>query len=210
MFPRIRALVAPHRGERELDEDLAFHIERETQKHIAAGLSPVERSYPSARALRPGPACRRPVSRRSWHRFVDDLARDILYALRTFRRAPLAALTIIATVALGLGLVTAVFAVYNIFLLRVDAVRGPGELFAVEMEQRIAPDNEPDVVFTRSDYDAMRRETSVFTDAVAMLDADVTRIEGRLARPATACLIAVSVPTLRAARIDPIATLRND
>jgi hypothetical protein len=27
---------------------------------------------------------------------------------------------------------------------------------------------------------------------------------------ATACLIAVSVPTLRAARIDPIATLRND
>jgi hypothetical protein len=130
--------------------------------------------------------------------------------LRTFRRAPLAALTIIATVALGLGLVTAVFAVYNIFLLRVDAVRGPGELFAVEMEQRIAADNEPDVVFTRSDYDAMRRETSVFTDAVAMLDADVTRIEGRLARPATACLIAVSVPTLRAARIDPIATLRND
>jgi len=110
VFPRIRALVAPQRVERELDEDLAFHIERETQKHIAAGLSPVERSYPSARALRPGPACRRPVSRRSWHRFVDDLARDILYALRTFRRAPLAALTIIATVALGLGLVTAVFA----------------------------------------------------------------------------------------------------
>ena len=35
--------------------------------------------------------------------FVDDLARDILYAFRTFRRAPLTALTIVATVALGLG-----------------------------------------------------------------------------------------------------------
>jgi hypothetical protein len=67
--------------------------------------------------------------------FVDDLARDILYAFRTFGRAPLAAVTIVATVALGLGLVTAVFAVYNVFLLRGDAVRASGELFAVRMER---------------------------------------------------------------------------
>jgi len=40
------------------------------------------------------------------------------------------------------------------------------------------------VPFTRSDYDAMRRETSVFTDAVAMLDNSVTRFEGRPARSA--------------------------
>ena len=121
------------------------------------------------------------MPRRARHRFVDDLRRDIPYAFRTFRRAPLAALTIVATVALGLGLVAVVFTVYNILFLRADAVRSPGELFAVELEQRIGPDNEPAVVFTRSDYDAMRRETSVFTDAFAMLDLTLTRIEGRLA-----------------------------
>ena len=65
--------------------------------------------------------------------------------------------------ALGLGLVAVVFTVYNFFFLRADAVRRPGELFAVEVKQRSGPDNEPAVVFTRSDYDAMRRETSVFT-----------------------------------------------
>ena len=32
---RIRALVAPRRVERELDEELAFHLERDTQRHIA-------------------------------------------------------------------------------------------------------------------------------------------------------------------------------
>jgi putative ABC transport system permease protein len=42
LFLRMRALVAPRRVERELDEELAFHIERETQKHIAAGMSPIE------------------------------------------------------------------------------------------------------------------------------------------------------------------------
>jgi len=40
-------------------------------------------------------------------RFIDDTVRDIFYALRTFRRAPLVAFTVVATVALGLGLTAA-------------------------------------------------------------------------------------------------------
>jgi hypothetical protein len=35
MFLRIRALVAPRRIERELHEELAFHLERETQKYTS-------------------------------------------------------------------------------------------------------------------------------------------------------------------------------
>src|SRR5262245_59311129 len=106
---RLRALVAPRRVEQELDEELAFHIEREMHKHVANGLSPADaRSRALARfGSLPLAAdqCRdaRGIS------LVSDLARDIVYAFRTFLRAPLAALTIVATVALGLGLVTAVF-----------------------------------------------------------------------------------------------------
>ncbi|HLG54139.1 MAG TPA: ABC transporter permease [Vicinamibacterales bacterium] len=180
LFLRIRALVTPHRVERELDEELAFHVERETQKHMAAGLSPAD-ARTRARA-RFGPVslvadqCRdvRGIS------LVDDVGRDVLYAWRTFRRAPLAALTIVATVALGLGLVTAVFTIYALFMLRTDAVRNPGELFAVGIEQLTGPGSDPDT-FTLSDYDALRRETSVFTDTVAM-GGWAGRVEGRLAR----------------------------
>jgi predicted permease len=113
--------------------------------------------------------------------FVDDVARDVLYALRTFRRAPLAALTIVATVALGLGLVTAVFAIYDIVLLRTDAVQRPGELFAVWVGQGTEGSSEPTVVFTRRDYEALRRETAVFTDAFA-INANFARVDGRLTR----------------------------
>ena len=119
---------------------------------------------------------------------VDDLRRDIRYAFRTFGRAPLAALTIVATVALGLGLVAVVFTVYNMFFLRVDAVRSPGELFAVEPRTG-RDDADEGIAFTRSDYDAMRRETNVFTDAFAMQssgDPTLTRVEGR---PAVAVLV---------------------
>src|SRR5918995_1633691 len=122
---RIRALLAPHRVERELDEELAFHIERETRKHISAGLSTVDARARALARFGPVPLAADQCRDLRGVGVVDDLTRDVLYAFRTFRRAPLAALTIVATVALGLGLVTAVFAVYGIFMLRVDAVRNP-------------------------------------------------------------------------------------
>ena len=138
LFLRIRALVAPHRVERELDEELAFHIERETRKHIAAGLSPVD-ARPRARArFGPVPLAADQCRDARGTDVVDDLTRDILYAFRTFRRAPLTAITIVTTVALGLGLITVVFTIYNIAFLRLDAVRNPGELFAWSGRQRPA------------------------------------------------------------------------
>jgi hypothetical protein len=44
---RVRALAAPRKVERELDEELGFHLEMETRKQLAAGLSPAD---PRARA----------------------------------------------------------------------------------------------------------------------------------------------------------------
>src|ERR687892_1398706 len=175
LFLRIRALAAPRRVERELDEELAFHVDRETQKHVAGGLSP---AVARARALaRFGsvPLAADQCRDARGTALVDDLARDILYAFRTFRRAPLATLTIVATVGLGLGLISVVFTVYNTIFLRADAVRRPGELFAVE--RRTGPGAEVSLPFTWPEYDAMRRETSVFTDAFAMLRPVRTRIE---------------------------------
>src|SRR5688572_3265955 len=182
LFLRIRALVARPAVERELDDELSFHIERETQKHVAAGLNSVDARRLALARFGPVPLAADQCRDARGTGFVDNLTRDILYAFRTFRRAPLAALTIVATVGLGLGLISVVFTVYNTFFLRADAVRSPGELFAVE--RRTGPGADASLPFTRPEYDAMRRETSVFTDAFAMLRPVRTRIEGRLATSA--------------------------
>ena len=108
--------------------------------------------------------------------FVEDTVRDFFYALRTFKRAPLVSFTIVSTVALGLGLVAAVFTVLNALVFRVDGVPNVHELFAVEQPQTVG---EP-VRFTRDKFDALRRETNVFSDAYAQV-ADVDcRMDGRL------------------------------
>src|ERR1700741_3304553 len=128
---RIRALVARRRVELELDEELAFHIQHETLRHIAAGLEPVDARRRALARFGPMPLVADQCRDARGTGFVDDVARDILYAFRTFRRAPPGAVTLAGTGGLGLGLVAVVFTVYNVLLLRVDAVERPGELFAV-------------------------------------------------------------------------------
>ena len=113
----------------------------------------------------------------------DSLLRDVRYAWRTLRRAPVAAATIVVTVGLGLGLVAAVYTIVNMLIFNVDEVLRPQELFGVE---RGASAGEEPTIFTRAEYDALRRETDVFVDAFASTG-DVTglvegvRREGRLA-----------------------------
>jgi predicted permease len=177
LFLRIHALAARRRVERELDEELSFHIERETQKHIATGLNSIDARTRAIARFGPVPLAADQCRDARGTGLVDDLARDILYAFRTFRRAPLAALTIVATIALGLGLVAAVFTWYSLIFLRVDAVQNPGELFAVERPTRPGADSW--IPFTRAEYEALRRETSVFVDVVAMVRSVETRVEGR-------------------------------
>ena len=106
---------------------------------------------------------------------LESVVRDLRFTLRSFRRTPLVALTIVTTVALGLGLVAVVFTILNAFVFRADEVRNPHELFAVE-RQRSA--NAPPETFTRAQYETLVRETDVFSDAFASTGADEAWIEG--------------------------------
>ncbi len=175
---RIRALLAPRRVERELADELAFHLEMDTRKHMTAGLGPDEaRARAQARfgsTARAAEECR--DSRGT--AVIDTSVRDIAYAFRGFRRAPAVALTIIGTVALGLGLVAAVFTIFNAFVFRVDAVHDPDALFAVEQPR--SGDSRNRVRFTRPRYEALLRETDVFSGAFARLLDITTRIDGRM------------------------------
>src|SRR5687767_8902979 len=101
---------------------------------------------------------------------------DISYAFRSLRKSPLASLTIVVTVGLGLGMVAAVYTFLNVFLFRVDNVPYVEELFAIE-RPRTAPDDLGR--FTRSVYDVVRRETSVFTDVFATVPEVDSRVNGR-------------------------------
>jgi len=106
---------------------------------------------------------------------LDSLLRDVRYAWRTLRRAPLAAATIVVTVALGLGLVAAVYTILNAVVFRMDEVRNPYELYSVERVRSAIVEPE---TFTSADYEALLRETNVFAGAFASTGDVQSLIEG--------------------------------
>jgi predicted permease len=112
--------------------------------------------------------------------FLETVARDIAFAFRMLQRTPLIATTVVSTIALGLGIVTVAFTFFNAFFFRVDAVRNPDELFAVERPTR--PDFHGHVPFSWTEYEAIRRGPQVFTDVAAARPSIPTRISGRAAR----------------------------
>jgi predicted permease len=173
---RLQSVFFRDRRESDLREELAFHIERDTQKHIANGFSPAEaRTRAMARFGSVTVAADECRDARGTA-VLDSVVRDVRYACRSFRRTPLVALTIVTTVGLGLGLVAAVFTILNAVIFRVDEVRNPQELFAVERQR--SANAEPES-FTRPQYEGLVSETGVFSDAFARTPDIDTWIEGR-------------------------------
>ena len=174
---RARALFRPNRVEQELHDELAFHIERETAKLIEEGMSPpAARLRAQARFGSTALAADQCRDERGTA-IIDTTARDIQYALRTFMKAPLTAFTIVVTVAIGLGVVAVLFTVLNTLLFRVDNVPGVSELYELQGPPTANGDQAP---LGRAMFDAMRSETSVFTDAYAAVPELDVRIDGRM------------------------------
>lgn len=174
---RARALFSPRRIERELHEELAFHLERETHQLIEQGMAPDEAAS-RARAkfgsvTLAADECRdeRGIT------FIDNTVGDLHYALRTFKRAPLTAVTIVVTVSIGLGVVAVLFSFLSLFLFRVDSVPDVTQMYAVERPR--LENGEPSLL-TRPRFEAMRSETGVFTDAYASLTDIDLRVDGRI------------------------------
>jgi len=177
IYLRLRAIIRPQPVERELDEELAFHIDREAARIAAGGADPADaqrrarRSFGSVALVADQCRDERRIA------FVDTTVRDVKYAFKEFRRAPLTAFTITSTIALGLGIVAVVFMFYSAMFLRADEVQEPDRLF--EVRRPAQPGAGAWVPFTRPDYEALRSQTTVFTDSVAMLSGVAARVDGR-------------------------------
>jgi predicted permease len=102
------------------------------------------------------------------------MLRDIRYALLTLRGAPAFAITVVLTLGIGLGLNTALFTLFNAYVLRPFAVRDPYSLYHFGWQTTHGARQG----LTWRQYQDLRAEAPVFSDTIAFSPV-ITRVESR-------------------------------
>ena len=118
LLARLRSLLRRGREDDDTAEELRFHLEMETAKNVRAGMGPGEARRQAHLRLGNVDAIREAVRDAHGTRPIEDLARDLRYALRGARRNPGFTLVAVLTLALGVGANTAVFTVVDNLLFR--------------------------------------------------------------------------------------------
>lgn len=119
------------REERELDEEMRFHMDMEARCLVEEGVAPGEARRRAAVAFGGVDRYREQVRDARGVGWLDDLGRDVGFALRTLRRSPAFTLFGLLVLALGIGATTAVFSVVQGVLLRPLPYPAPQQLVRV-------------------------------------------------------------------------------
>lgn len=125
---RVKSILFRHRAEKELEEELRFHVDNKIAEGIASGLTPEEARMRAMRAM-DGLEQRKEEMRDArrvswWTDFVDDSR----FAFRSLRRTPGLTALVVTTLALGIGMTSTPFSMVDALIFRPYPVPDPSRV----------------------------------------------------------------------------------
>jgi hypothetical protein len=108
---RVTYLLRGSKAETDLNDELQDYIERQTEQHVARGLSREQARIAALRDMGGVEPLKESCRDQRGLNALDDLQRDMRFAIRVASRNPLFSLTIVLSLALGVAATSAIFSV---------------------------------------------------------------------------------------------------
>ncbi|MGA2738592.1 MAG: ABC transporter permease, partial [Bryobacteraceae bacterium] len=131
VYLRLRWLAGRARFHSEFADEMLFHIESRTDELESTGVKRAEALLRARREFGSRLKTAEDTSSAWQIRWFEDLASDLRYAARAFRRNPNFALTAVVCLALGIGANTAIFNITTSFLFSRPSCRDSASLIAI-------------------------------------------------------------------------------
>jgi predicted permease len=162
---RVRGLFSKGGMDAEMDEEIRFHIEQETEKNLRAGMGPSEARRKAILAFGGVERAREQTREGRGVAPLENLFRDLLFAFRSLRKVPGVVVVTVLSLGLGIAVSSIVFAVANGFLFGDPGpIRDPSTLLVVYSSE---PDGRLYGETSFPDYLDMAAQTQVLEELTA-------------------------------------------
>jgi predicted permease len=163
---RLKAVLRRGQADRELDEEMQFHLDHLVEDGLARGLSPREARDAALRAM--GGMEQKKEEARDMRptRWLTDFLDDIRYAARGLRRVPGLTVFVMLTLALGIGMSAGPLSMLDALVFRPYPVPDPGNVLTLSGVSRYSAYE----MFSYREYLDIRDHTQSYDGVIATGD----------------------------------------
>lgn len=170
---RLRSLLGRAAVEKELDEELQFHLDQQVEKHVRAGLTEQEAVRRTRLEFGHVGKVKEDCRESRGITLLVTTAQDVRYTLRQLGRTPAFTFTVILTLALGIGANAAIFTLVNAVLLKKLPVADPGSLVRLGDNNDCCQgsglrQNGDYAMYSTDAYEQLRKNLPEFAELAAM------------------------------------------
>ncbi|HEY4249033.1 MAG TPA: permease prefix domain 1-containing protein [Lacunisphaera sp.] len=162
----LRSLFSRRKMDAQMSDEIRTHLEMETEANVASGMSPEEARYSALREFGNVVSVQQQTRDGLGWRRLDELLRDISFAGRSLAKSPAFTVITVITLALAIGVNSAMFALVRDMVLRPQAREQAAHLAMIYSsnsgaDRKFRP-------FSYQEFEMLRAATDVFSDVTAM------------------------------------------